>query len=162
MLGALPGGKQGTIATLKHMKEFVRQAVRAPDQRIRLKAAEIFQSNRVPPRKWNLELSTLHAFVRDQIRYLKDPVGLELVQAPARTLDIGQGDCDDKSTLLASLLMATGHPARFTAVAFNARPYSHVLVEARSGLKWIPMETIIDKPMGWFPSGVTDKYSLNL
>jgi transglutaminase-like putative cysteine protease len=162
VLSDIPGGKSGTIATLKHMRDFVRSAVRSPRQTVRNKSLDLFRANRVPPRKWDIELSTLHAFVRDSIRYVKDPVGLELVQAPERTLDIAQGDCDDKSTLLAALLMSTGHPARFTAVGFNDRPYSHVLVEARSGIRWIPMETIIDKPMGWFPSGVTSKYSLNL
>jgi transglutaminase-like putative cysteine protease len=162
VLAGLPGGKAGTVATLKHMKEYVRQALRNPSQKIREQALAIFRAEGLPPRKYNLEMAALHAFVRDAIRYVKDPVGLELVQAPERTLEIGQGDCDDKSTLLAALLMATGHPCRFTAIGFKDRPFSHVLVEARSGVKWVPMETIIQKPMGWFPTGVTSKYSLNL
>ncbi len=162
VLAGLPAGKAGTVATLKHMKEYVRQALRNPDQIIRGKALEIFKNEGVPPRRYNLEMAALHGYVRDAIRYVKDPVGLELVQAPERTLEIGQGDCDDKSTLLAALLMATGHPCRFTVVGFKDRGFSHVLVEARSGVKWVPMETIIPKPMGWFPAGVTSKYSLNL
>lgn len=162
VLAGLPAGRAGTIATLKHMREFVRAALRAPDQRIRQTALMILRDARVPARKWNAELAALLQFVQDRVRYVRDPVGLELVQAPERTLDIGQGDCDDKSTLLAALLMATGHPARFTVVGFRGKPYSHVFVEAKSGLRWVPMETILPKPLGWFPPGVTSKYSLSL
>lgn len=162
VLAGLPEGRAGTIATLKHMREFVRKSLRDPSQRVRETALRIFREGGIPPRRWLPEIGALHAFVRDKIRYVRDPVDLELVQEPAATLDLGAGDCDDKSTLLGALLMATGHPARITAVAFNGGPFSHVLAEAKSGERWIPLETIIYKPMGWFPSGVTDKYSLEL
>lgn len=159
-LGTLPGGRAGTIATLKHMRDFVRAAIRDPSQRIRNTANQIFRERGIPARQWVREIGALHEFVRDRIRYVKDPVGLELVQDPATTLDKGYGDCDDKTTLLGALLMATGHPARATAVAMGGGPFSHVLTETYSGERWVPLETIIPKPMGWFPSGVTDKYSL--
>ncbi len=162
VLAGLPPGRAGTIATLKHMREFVRAAVRSPEQRIRKTALNIFRDRGVPGRNWNAQLVALMDFVQNGITYVKDPVGLELVQAPERTLDIAYGDCDDKSTLLAALLMATGHPARFTVVGFKGGPYSHVLVEAKSGKRWVPMETIVPKPLGWFPPGVTSKYSLDL
>lgn len=163
LLSDLPAGKAGTIATLKHMREFVRAAIRAPDQRIRSQALQIYAAAQVPPRNYEAEVKALHAFVRDRIRYVRDPVGLELVQAPARTLDIGQGDCDDKSTLLAALLMATGHPARFVVIGFRGEPFSHVLVEYKRGPKWIPLETILDgKPVGWWPSGVTSQLRFKL
>lgn len=161
-LAGLPGGRAGTIATLKHMREFVRAAVRDPQQKVRDTALKIFSTRGVPPRKYMAELAALHAFVKDSIRYVRDPVGVELVQTPEATLFRGQGDCDDKSTLLAALLESSGHPARFTAVGFGGNGFSHVLVESKAGARWIPAETIIDKPLGWFPSGVTSKYSLDL
>lgn len=161
-LAGLPSGRAGTIATLKHMRDFVRASVRSADQTVRDRALRIFAEAGVPPRKWMQEIGALHAWVRDRIRYVRDPVGVELVQTPEATLSKGQGDCDDKSTLLAALLEATGHPARFTAVGFGGNGFSHVLVETKSGERWIPAETIIPKPLGWFPSGVTDKYSLKI
>ena len=161
-LEGLPEGKAGTIATLRRMKELVRDAIRSPDQRTRNQALSIFQREGIPPRAYQREAMALHKFVRDQIRYVKDPIGVELIQSPQRTLEMGQGDCDDKSTLLAAMLMATGKPARFTAVGFKDRGFSHVLAEYLEGVKWVPLETIIPKPAGWFPSGVTSKYSLNL
>ncbi len=52
----------------------------------------------------------LHRFVRDNIRYIKDIRDVETVAYPDITLQQGQGDCDDKSVLLASLLESIGHP----------------------------------------------------
>ena len=161
-LAGLPSGRDGVIATLKHMRDFARASITAPDQTARRVANEVFKLKGVPPRKWLREISALHSFVRDSIRYVKDPVGVELVQEPQATLTLGYGDCDDKSTLLAALLLATGHPCRFVAVGFRGEPFSHVLVEAKSGDKWIPAETIIPKPLGWFPPGVTSKYYLKV
>jgi transglutaminase-like putative cysteine protease len=161
-LSGLPSGRAGTIATLKHMREYARAAVRAPDQMIRKTALEIFKRKGVPPRSWLAEIRALHEYVRDCIRYVKDPVGVELVGTPEATLTLGSGDCDDKSTLLAALMLATGHPCRFVAVGMNGAPFSHVLVEAKSGDRWIPAETIIQKPLGWFPERVTSKYFLKV
>lgn len=161
-LAGLPTGRAGTIETLKHMRDYIRAAIRSPAQTVREKALQIYTQAGVPPRAYFKELGALHAFVRDKIRYVRDPVGVELVQTPETTLYTGQGDCDDKSTLLAGLLEATGHKARLTAVGFGGNGFSHVLVESKVGDRWIPAETIIQKPLGWFPSGVTDKYSLKV
>lgn len=161
-LSGIPSGRDGVVATLKHMREFSRASLKTPDQTIRRCAIQVMKNAGVPPRKWLREISALHAFVRDRITYRKDPVGLELVQTPEATLTLGVGDCDDKSTLLASLLIATGHPCRFVAVGLNGNQFSHVLVEAKAGDKWIPAETIIQKPLGWFPPNVTSKYYLKV
>lgn len=158
-LSGLPPGRDGVIATLRHMRQFARASLKTSDQTVRRVANQIFKNKGVPPRKWLREIGALHEFVRDSIRYVRDPDGVELVQEPDATLKLAYGDCDDKSTLLAALLLATGHPCRFVAVGFNGAPFSHVLVEAKSGNdKWIPAETIIPKPLGWFPPGVTSKY----
>lgn len=151
-LGFIPGGVDGTRATLNFMREFVRNAVRNPDQIVRSKAEQLVRH--LPERDWIGQIHALHAFVRDSIRYLRDPVGVERVATPEDTLDIGQGDCDDKATLLAALLESIGHPSRFVALAFDGGPFSHVLVETRVGSSsWMPLETIINRPPGWYPSG---------
>lgn len=161
-LSGLSSGRAGTIETLKHMRDAARAAIRSPDQSVRSTALAILRRKAVPPRKWLAEIRALHEWVRDCIRYVKDPVGVELVQTPEATLKVGQGDCDDKSTLLAALLLSTGHPCRFVAVGMNGNPFSHVLVEAKSGDRWIPAETIIPRPLGWFPENVTSKYFLKI
>jgi transglutaminase-like putative cysteine protease len=142
------------------MRQFVRDALREPSQSIRLVALDIIKD--LPSRNYRAEMTALHAFVRDQIRYVRDPEGIESVATPEKTLQLGQGDCDDKSTLLAALLMSVGHPVRFVAVGMGGGPLSHVLVESRLADKWVPLETIIPKPPGWYPSGVTKRFVLHI
>lgn len=162
-LGFLPDGIAGTRETLKIMRDLVRASVRNPAQVARFKALSIYQAAGIPGRQYRREAAALQRWVNGNIRYLRDPAGMELVQAPERTLDIGAGDCDDQATLLAALLTATGHKARFVAVGMKGKPISHVLVETLIGPdKWYGAETIIAKPFGWFPPNVTSRLILKI
>lgn len=107
---------------------------------------------------WQNEIRSLHAFVRDRIRYTRDIRGVETLQTPWATLDIRQGDCDDKSILLASLLESVGHPTRIVAVGFVPGTCSHVLVETRIGNKWIAAETTEPVQLGWYPRNVKTRF----
>lgn len=160
VLRGIPSGREGAAATVRYMRDFVHASLRNTDQTVRNLALELVRN--LPARNWRKEIEALHAFVRDRIRYVRDPQGVELVQSPEKTLEFGQGDCDDKSTLLAALLASIDHPSRFIAVGLNGGPLSHVLVEAKVGNDWLPLETIINKPPGWFPPGVTSRYYLKV
>ena len=73
---------------------------------------------------------------------MRDVNGVETLQTPLVTMEIKQGDCDDQSVLLASLLESIGHPTRFVAIKQNFfGPYVHVYTETRIGPKWYPLET---------------------
>lgn len=160
VLASIPSGSSGAIATLRVMRDFVRAAVRNPDQVIRDQACALVAD--LPPRQWMAQIHRLHEFVRDSIRYVHDPVDVELVQTPETLLKSRQGDCDDKATLLAALLTCIGHPSRFVAVGFNGEGFSHVLVETQVRDGWLPLETILPKPAGWYPDNVTRRYVLKV
>jgi len=108
------------------------------------------------------EVAALHAYVRDQVRYVRDIDGVETLQTPEQTLNLGQGDCDDKSTLLAAMLASLGHKARFEAVGFQPGRYSHVFVSAKLRDKWVPLETTLPVPMGWAPPRIAERTALEL
>lgn len=114
---------------------------------------------------FNGEIRVIHAYVRDSVRYLKDIHGVETIQTPLVTLQNGFGDCDDKATLLASMLESIGHPCRLVAVGFlNPDVYQHVYVETRSGNKsaWIPLETTENVPVGWSPKRVVARLRVTI
>lgn len=156
-LGAIPNGEAGAVATLKRMRQLVRDAIRDPAQHIRETALKI-----VGGAGFVDQVRRLQGFVQDSIRYIADPPDVELIQTPQYTLQQQAGDCDDQATLLASLLMAIGHPAQFVAVGMQGQPLSHVLVQTLIGQKWVSAETIIKKPLGWNPPGVTSHYILKV
>lgn len=155
-LGTIPSGPAGTAATLKEMVKLARQFKK--DVGVRQVAAQLVRD--LPQYDKLGEIKALHAFVRDSIRYTSDIRGVETLQTPKATLEMGVGDCDDKSTLLAALLESIGTPARFVALCMGgAENFSHVLVEARFGSKgkWMPLETIRPVEAGWYPAKVTKK-----
>lgn len=154
VLADLPEGVDAIRATLKAMVKLARTYDHDVD--VVSAARRVIALARVPERDYTGEITALQNWVRDQIRYVRDPVGAEMVQTPKRTLEIRTGDCDDKSTLLSSLLGSVGYPTRFAAVGMDGGPYSHVLTEVRLGTRWIPLETILPRiAPGWYPPNVT-------
>ena len=149
-LQIIPSGPAGVYHTLRIMRDLTRHGKR--DIVIRQKALELTGS--LNQKDWLGEVKSLHRFVRDNIRYIKDIRGVETVAYPDITLECAQGDCDDKSVLLASLLESIGHPTRFVAVGFRPENYSHVYVETRMSDKWIGLETTEPVNVGWQPKGV--------
>lgn len=147
-LGTLPPGEPGTHRTLTLMRAMVKQFKRAPV--IRGTALDLISD--VAPKDWRGEVSAVFRYVRDHIRYTRDVAGLETLQIPTVTMDDAAGDCDDKSTLLASLLESIGHPTRFVAVGYT-KPgeYSHVYVETRIGPRWVPLDATMPYDVGWSP-----------
>jgi transglutaminase-like putative cysteine protease len=116
-------------------------------------------------RNYIAALEALFRWVRDHIRYRRDPATLqgvplsESLSAPTSTLARGEEDCDGKATLLAALVRALGHPARllFRAIGGNpAKPhaFTHVYLVARIGDREIPLDaTYRGTAFGWeYPS----------
>lgn len=157
-LGKIPSGDAGTRATLQLMSQLVREYKK--HYPIRQLALNLVASAR--QKDWMTEVERLHRYVRDRIRYVRDITNVETLATPLRTLQIGQGDCDDKSTLLATLLESIGHPTRFVAVAVGPRPqFAHVYVETKVRQGWIPLETTEPWPSGVAVPGVTRRMEVN-
>lgn len=150
-LSSIPNGPDGTRATLKEMAKIVRQFRHHPV--IREKALSLTSGLR--QKNYTGEVKNIHKFVRDKIRYVKDVRGVETLQWPIHTLlTYGQGDCDDKSMLVASLLEAVGHKTRFIAVGYEPGKFCHVFVQTKIGPKWWNVETTEHWPLGKGPGNM--------
>lgn len=146
-LQAIPDGVAGIRETLKIMALVTKKYKSAPA--IRELALRLVAN--CPEKKWALEAACVLSFVQKKIRYTRDISGVETIQTPIQTLRIGQGDCDDKSILYASLLNAIGHPTRFVAVGSVKGRYSHVLVQTKIAGRWVWAETTENWALGRAP-----------
>lgn len=134
--------------TLKEMAKLVKQY--KVDPRMRELAQQLTQG--LPSYDRVGEISACHIFARDSIRYVNDVEGVETLQIPPYTCELGSGDCDDKSILVNTLLACIGYQTIFYAVGLNGGFYQHVTGGVRLGTRTIPLETIVPgAPMGWLP-----------
>jgi transglutaminase-like putative cysteine protease len=147
-LAQLSEGVTGIRETLALMVQIARHT-RKSSYVVRNHAAQVVQGLR--QKAWVDEVKTIHAWVRDNIRYVRDIRDVETLATPEKTLENRYGDCDDKALLVAAMLEAIGHPARFVAVGRKLNEYEHVLVETKMGNRWVAVETTEPVALGWYP-----------
>lgn len=154
----LPRGTAGVRRTL----ELIRAAVHAAMYTDAIRALALQIVAPVAEKNALGEVQAVQTWVRDSIRYVLDAVGSETLQAPAVTLATRQGDCDDQTALVASLLSAIGHTTRIVAVGMQPGRYAHVFCEARVAGKWMAVETTEDWPVGRSPAGVVSRMTADI
>jgi hypothetical protein len=165
----IPNGLAGVIRTLRMMVDVTGAfktdlTVRTTavclvaGRSMQLADGRCVQYPAVKPKDWLGELGTLHAFVRDYVRYVRDVEGVETLQTPVQTLAVLSGDCDDKAMLLNALAASIGFETRFAAIGVRGGDFSHVMAQGRLGDTYCNMETILTDPivgLGWEPPDAT-------
>jgi transglutaminase-like putative cysteine protease len=94
-----------------------------------------------------------YKFVRDSIRYVPDPGGMEQLSDSDVILEQGAGDCDDKARLYVALCTCVRVPARIRP-CFSGEDFVHVQAEVflASVGEYVACEFIIrDLPFGEMP-----------
>jgi hypothetical protein len=98
------------------------------------------------------EILAIRYWVTENVRYVNDPLHVELVKDPQRlceeVLAHGQAsaDCDEIAALIACMCLQVGRIAEFVVVGFGDEPgqYSHVFArvqEPRTG-QWIVTDPV--------------------
>lgn len=135
-----PNGLGHALDTVQRMSALATRGSQALN--VRRLATKITAN--VPSKDPPGELAAIYKWVRHRIRYRRDPIGLEWVQSPARTVKERAGDCDDLATLIAALAQALGHRTRFATVGKHADRPSHVYAEAWDGKAWIALDPVLE------------------
>lgn len=148
-LTGISSGARGTRQTLIAMAGFVRSDMGRCSPVIRALAVRL--TNHCPQKDRLCEVVSIHRFVRDRIRYVRDINGVETLHTPEKVLEYGAGDCDDKAVLASALLEAVGFKTRLTAVGQYPGFFTHVLIEVYLMGKWVPVETTEPVKVGWRP-----------
>ena len=143
-------GNQVTAQTISRMRDMVTQGKREPAIR-KLVGQLAFTCN---PKDYYCYAKAAHDFCRDQIRYVFDPSGVELIENPARILETRAADCDSIVILMAAICENMGFPCRFVTIkADKSRPddFSHVFLEVKIPNRgWVGSDpTQPQRDFGW-------------
>lgn len=157
-------GDAAIYATVAKMKDTINISSR--NQYVREWAKKIV--SRVEVNDKRAEAQAIYEFVRDNVRYTKDPLGYEYLQTPPTLLedirlyqnnqgDRPIGDCDDMTTLSLTLLKSIGFPVAIKIVSFSdSKKFGHVYGLAKVGYEWICIDCVRpDQDMGWESKGHT-------
>lgn len=141
-VGTLAGGDAGTRETLAAMARMARDGARSRE--ITDLAAALMDAG---PRSPHLYAVRVFHYLRQRVSFKADPPGIELVRHPVQLVsEIGRfgralGDCDDRSTLGASLLVAANIPAAFLVIGQDPHAaMEHVYFAARLAGRWVPFD----------------------
>lgn len=153
----LARGVDGIRELLALLRDNARAAASNP--MIRALAEQIIAA--APARNPLAEAAAVQAWIRANIRYTRDPVGVELVKPPAALILPGNrsDDCDGHAQLAAALLASVGHTVRLSAVGFQPGRFAHVFAETLIGGAWRSVETTAAAPVpvGYIHPGVVVK-----
>jgi transglutaminase-like putative cysteine protease len=145
---AIGEGLGGMLDTVALMRRLAREGSR--DMSVRTAATQVVYLQ--PERNELHEVNSLFEYVRDHVRYVRDPLFFEAVAVPAQVLALGFGDCDDKATLLAAMLESVGYLSRFVVAGYNdAERPEHVYLQVFVGGQWIDADPTEHKPLGYAP-----------
>ena len=118
----------------------------------------------VPEHDGRREAAAIRRHVRRNVRYKRDPVGLDTFESAERVLDMGNADCDGQTILVGALAESAGRPVALRAVSTRAdRKFDHVyaLVEVAPG-QWVAADSTVDKPLGWESKRLTNSRTVRV
>ncbi|AFJ21489.1 gp34 [Salisaeta icosahedral phage 1] len=88
--------------------------------------------------------TSIWQWIRQNIRYVPDPAGVELLQSPDNVMRSRMADCDGMSTLAAALLMGMGVHSAFRAIASTEEGvYDHVYVVYQTPDGWHQLDPTV-------------------
>lgn len=147
-----PAGVAGTRYTIDKMRDMVRRGSVHPD----IIQATTLIVKQVGHKDYAGEAEAIFSWVKGNIRYTRDPHGVELIQAPWITLKRGAGDCDDVSTLINAMCASIGMQTGFETIRCdpaNPDDFSHVYAIIRTPAGWRAADpTVAAGHFGWRPS----------
>lgn len=148
----ISSGPAGTAQTIRRMAGLVTHGKR--DFRIRTLAGQIIKN--CQQKDYPCYGKSLYEWCRDQIKYVWDPNGVELIEEPWKIVESGVADCDSIVVLLASLAESCGFPCKFVTIKsdpMNPNEYTHVYLKMKvPPMGWVAADpTMHEKSFGWEP-----------
>jgi hypothetical protein len=147
----IPSGDNGTDATVRHIVSLIQKGT--VDERVRLAAVDAIAG--CPWKDKLCETGAVFNWLRNNIRFVNDPWGAELLHTAESVLQNRVADCDDFVIIGGSMLRAIGVPVQIVIIAANPHndSYSHIYLQAAvRGQGWVGFDpSVPGMPFGWEP-----------
>jgi transglutaminase-like putative cysteine protease len=131
------------MATARTMRDLIRHQAAQPV--VRAHAVRISQW--CGPTDAVCRLKTIAEWVREHLRFIPDPVGVEAITTPEAHLliidreGVSAGDCDDAATLAGALARSVGAQVRIALASFRPdRKLHHTWAEGQAAARWIDLD----------------------
>lgn len=138
----------GSIATKNTLKLMI-QIINEGSKNIYVRRWAEHIIKNIPQYRWLDEAKAIHNFVRDNVRYTRDPDSVEYLQTPDTLLQqiernsYASGDCDDSVVLALSLAKSVGFPVALRIASYTPdKEFSHVYGLIKVGNDWISTDCI--------------------
>lgn len=109
----------------------------------------------VSERDYINEIKAIYTWVQNNIRYQRDPYKKDIIETPIRTLALRIADCDAMTTLIGSLLVSVGYPVQVKVIqqkeGKDLDVYLLVGIPPGQPKRWLPINAIFNKPIGYQP-----------
>lgn len=138
-------GMEQVVLMIKEMIKHYRG-----EEFVRQKALDITRNVKRNPttghpdlRNYDNIAEAVYNWIVKNIRYVRDQNGIERLQTPDATLQLGTGDCDDMVILAGSLLESIGVPTRIQIIGERRGKYSHIYLDYDSKGEWKSFDTTL-------------------
>ena len=138
---------------VKILQGLVRSGIRSPITR----AEATWLVSTCPDRDDGCEVAKVFWYVKANVRYTQDIIGIDTYQAAHRTLQYAGGDCDDHTVLLCSMLSAIGFQTGFRVISTTGQSWEHIYalvgLPKKAPTAVLPLDTTVPSSRpGWEPS----------
>jgi hypothetical protein len=145
---------------LKHIRRLIRKYRYDPRAReLAMKILTVQKKNgewKVPEKDWLGEAKALFEAIRANVRYVRDPYGMDTYVSAFRTLTQYHGaDCDCSTIAYATLAQAIGIPVKLKVIRTHGNDtWNHIYLvigmPPTQPERWIAVDlTATGKPFGW-------------
>lgn len=142
----LLSGDAGVAQTVALMRRAIDSGLK--NARLRALVIKILRDSGAPQHDPLAEAAALYSWVPANLRFVNDPIDTEgdpkeTVSAAVDVLDLGGGDCDDFTVVMATLLQIAGMQTRIVTVASDPRDpsqFTHVYPEVDIDGQWVPVD----------------------
>ena len=157
-------GYLANLNTVEMMKRVAHERKSHP--LVRQLALLIIQEAGVPSQHYIDEAKAIGRYVQQKVRYVRDIQGIEQLHDPLTMIDqlkkgLAQGDCDDMSLLIATLLLSIGHEPFYPIVKYNPNhSYAHIYVTVyEKNWKTSQQRIVLDAILKRSPIGTEVRYA---